>query len=278
MSDKVRWPGSAQVAVMLSFELDGPTIWGNVDERVWGWPRELSVGEYGPRRGLPRILDLLEEHQLPATFFVPGRVAEQWPERVKAIHSRGHEIGQHGYLHERFRERDLKEQRAIIERGQAVLSELIGTVPVGFRIPYSDDLTLETLALVAEMGFLYSSSMRGDDCPSRTVINGHPSDLIEIPIKWEMDDWPQFIYNLALRQPIGGDRIAGYDDTLNIWVSEFEGYHRLGLCYVVTLHPQFIGKPGRVLLLDRLIRHIKQHPGVWFARGSELAQWWRENY
>lgn len=272
----VRWPGNARCAVMLSFDVDGPTNWINRDQRVWNFPKTFSLGSYGPWRGLPRILDLFEDFQVPATFFVPGWVAESWPGRIRDIVRSGHELGHHGYLHELYFERPPEVQRTIIERCQSVFTDLAGAPAAGFRTP-SGDFRRDTPELLRELGFSYSSSMRGDDRPYRWVIDGEPSELIEIPAHWELDDFPQFGYNIFPPMPAGQDRIAGLEHTFDNWTREFDGYYRFGLCYVLMMHPQTIGKPGRVAWLRRLIEHMKSHDGVWFATGAEIADWWRKS-
>ncbi len=59
----------------------------------------MSQCEYGPRIGVPRLLGALEHLGIPATFFIPGYIAEHHPRMVEAIVARGHEVGLHGYLH-----------------------------------------------------------------------------------------------------------------------------------------------------------------------------------
>ena len=72
--------------------------------------------------------------------------------------------------------------------------------------------------------------------------------------------------------------ILGPDSAYQTWASEFDGYYHFGLCYVLMLHPQLIGKPGRILMLERLIQHMRQVPGVWFARMQDIAKYWKETY
>ncbi|MGW7756925.1 polysaccharide deacetylase family protein [Streptomyces violaceusniger] len=269
------WPDGARCAVMLSFDVDGPTLW--LDDRATGRcddARAFSIGAYGPWRGTPRLLDLLEDRGLPATFFVPGKIVEQWPALVKDIAASGHEIGHHGWPHETFFDHPRAAQRDIIERGQDQLERTAGVRAVGFRSP-GGDIAADTPSLLEELGFSYSSSMRGDDRPYRWEIDGRSTDLIEIPAHWELDDYQQFVYNESPPEPPGLDRIAGTLATSDNWRREFDGYHRWGLCYVLMLHPQVIGKPHRVRALERLLDHIGRTGDVWFATGTQVAEHWR---
>jgi hypothetical protein len=120
--------------------------------------------------------------------------------------------------------------------------------------------------------------MRGDDRPYRTVIGGAASDLIEIPAKWELDDYPQFGYDFFPADPNSQDRIDSHRSTLENWKMEFDGYYRYGLCFVLMLHPQLCGMPGRIQMIEKLIGHIERHPDVWFATGDQIADWWRKTH
>ncbi|WNC12938.1 polysaccharide deacetylase [Brevibacillus brevis] len=277
---RLQWPNGARCAVMLSFDMDAETIWANGNKHIEGgsqFIRSLSIGQYGPLRSVPRILELLRKYDLPATFFVPAWVAETYPEPFVAIAKEGHELGHHGYLHERFVDLSSEEQLDIIQRSQDIFKRMVGKEARGFRTP-SGDWAKQTPQLLHDAGFLYSSSMRGDDRPYRTVLNGEESDFIEIPPRWELDDYVQFGYNLYPAEPAGQDRISSHEYVLDNFKQEFDGYYRYGLCYVLMMHPQIIGKPGRILMLEQLIQHIKSHPDVWFATGEQIAEWWREKY
>lgn len=271
------WPSDAQCAVMLSFDVDGDTIWKNGARGLPGgeaFIRANSVGDYGPKRAVLNILNLLSEEQVPATFFMPGKVMHDYPALAKAIDARGHEIGHHGYHHERYVDLTVEEQRAVIEKSQATFEKTIGKRAIGYRTP-SGDWSRETAGLLHEMGFSYSSSMRGDDRPYRTVIDGEITDLIELSPKWDLDDFVQFGYNLFPPEPSGQDRIAGITQVFENFTQEFDGYYKEGLCFVIQCHPQIIGSPGRLKMYRDLIRHIKGHERVWFATGSQIADWWR---
>ena len=280
MEDCLYWKDGARCAVMLSFDLDGDTTWKNGNAHYPGGDRFLkaaSVGQYGPNRGAHAILDLLQKYGLQGTFFVPGKVAEDNPDLIRRIDAEGHEIGQHGYTHELFFSYTLEQQAAIIERCQNIFTDLIGKPAKGFRTP-SGDWSRGTPKLLFERGINYSSSMRGNDRPYHTVIDGQKTDFIEIPTRWELDDYVATAYNYFPSEPDGQDRISGYDLVYDNMSREFDGYYEYGLSFVTLIHPQVTGQPGRLRILDKLLRHIKERSDVWFARGSELAQWYRDHY
>lgn len=277
--DAIQWPEGKKCAVMFSFDLDGDTTWENGNRGLPNgeqYIKSLSVGQYGPKRCADRILDKLDQYGVKATFFIPGLTAQRYPEVVKRIASAGHEIGLHGYAHERFAGKTTEEQIEIIEKPQGILRELIGHDVEGFRTP-SGDWAVETPKLLYERGIRYSSSMRGDDRPYRTVIDGRETDFIEIPTKWEVDDYVAMAYHMYPAEPAGQDRISCYREVEDNFMREFEGHYSYGLCISFMSHPQVIGSPGRIRILDHLLRHITSKKDVWIATGSQIADWYREH-
>ena len=218
------------------------------------------------------ILDLLERYGVKATFFVPGFVAEHNPAVIRRIADAGHEIGNHGYTHERFVEKTVEEQLEILKKAQQVIADITGKAPVGFRTP-SGDWHVRTPYLLRDLGFSYSSSMRGDDKPYYTVLDGKESDLVEIPSKWELDDYVAQAYSVYPPEPAGLDRI--YRNVQDNDLREFRGYYDMGLCIVFLMHPQISGAPGRNLVLEEVLREVTSHKDVWIATGSEVAEYWR---
>lgn len=271
------WPEGRRCAAMFSFDLDGDTTWENGNR---GMPngekylRSRAVGRYGPKRSADMILELLDRHGVRGTFFIPGLTAERFPDVVRRIAAAGHEIGLHGYAHERFAGKTVPEQIEIIDKSIRILTDLTGAKPKGFRTP-SGDWSVETPGLLRERGVEYSSSMRGDDKPYRTVIDGMETDFIEIPTKWELDDYVAMAYNFYPPEPRGQDRIACYRDVLENIVAEFDGTRRFGLSISFMFHPQVIGSPGRIQILDSLLTHVKRQGDVWMATGVEIADWFR---
>jgi peptidoglycan/xylan/chitin deacetylase (PgdA/CDA1 family) len=261
---------------MLAFDLDGPTGGAMLDGSIWHKPAYFMLGAYGPWRALGYLLDLLDEVRIPTTFFVPAWVVEQWPDRCRAIVERGHEMGYHGDRHEAFWQLDRAQQQGVMARSIAAFRKHLGVTPVGFRTP-SGDWGPETVEILLDAGVEYSSSMRGDDRPYLIESPVSRRSLVEIPGRWEVDDYASLAYQRAPDFPAGLDRIASYETTLDNWRREFDGAHRDGLCLTTLFHPKVSAKPGRLLILERLLQHMRAQEGVWFATGRDVARWWRDN-
>lgn len=268
-----RWPDAKRACVALAFDLDGPTGDAMLNGSIWRNPAYFTLGSYGPWRALGRLLDMLASFDLPATFFVPAWVARTWPGQCAAIVERGHEIGYHGYRHEAFWTLEPERQREIMAQSAEILARTLGVRPVGFRTP-SGDWSAATVAVLREAGVRYSSSMRGDDRPY--LLHGEAGEppLVEIPGRWETDDYASLAYHRNPDYPAGLDRIAGYGATLDNWTREFDGVYREGLCLTTLLHPKVCGKPGRIALLEAWLGRMRAQDGVWFARCREVADWW----
>jgi len=271
------WPDGQRSCVALAFDVDGPTGNAMLDGSIWRNPSFFTLGSYGPWRAVGYLLDLLAEYRIPTTFFVPAWVLETWPAQIKSIVDRGHEIGYHGYQHEAFWQLTRARQQEVMAQSLALFRQHLGLTPSGFRTP-SGDWGDDTIAVLLDAGVTWSSSMRGDDRPY--FIEHEPSgrSLVEIPGRWELDDYSSLAYQRHPDFPAGLDRIAPYETTLDNWQREFDGSHRDGLCMTTLFHPKVSGKPGRILLLERLLQHMRAADGVWFATCGEVAQWWRDQH
>src|SRR6185295_18535876 len=165
----------------LSFDLDNET--GTLRDGLTS-PGLLSQGEYGSRAGLPRVLDLADKHAIPATFFVPAVTAMLHPASVKAIVKSGrHEVGLHGWIHERNSQLDLATERDLLTRAARALEVAAGKRPVGMRTP-SWDYSPYTIQIAKELGLLYDSSLMADDKPYEVVSAGQPTGIVELPVEW----------------------------------------------------------------------------------------------
>jgi len=256
------WPERRRCAAMLCFDVDGETTALSEDPRLMRRRTLMSQCEYGPRIGVPRLLGLLGHLGVPATFFVPGYIADHHPRMVEAIIAGGHEIGLHGYLHEKLAELAEEEEEAILRRTIALLEQRTGVRPVGFRAPWFETNPW-TADLLARNGLIYGASEMGDDVPYQ-----HPNGLVEIPGQWLLEDWEQFAFNA---EPAWGFSPENCGKVYDLWWREFEAMHDYGCCFVLTLHPWLSGRPSRVRLLEDLVGAMQAKGGTWFARGRDLA-------
>lgn len=260
------WPGDAKVAVALSFDFDAETN----DLRDMNLsPGLFSQGEYSARVSIPRILGLMDKYDTPASFFVPAVSALLHQDEIKAIMSKGrHEIGLHGWIHERNSLLSEEEERELMHKSFDTLRELTGQAPVGIRTP-SWDFSPSTLKIIQEMGLLYDSSLMADDRPYELLQDGEPTGIVELPVEWLLDDYPYFGFSryTSVRphiQPM---------DVFSIWAAEFEKAYEEGTLFVLTMHPKYIGHRSRIAMLETLIQYIQSHENVWFATHEEVARY-----
>jgi peptidoglycan/xylan/chitin deacetylase (PgdA/CDA1 family) len=257
------WPDGARVAVSLSFDVDNATATlsqGVLDYEV------ISRGEYGAVDGLPRILRLLDKHQLPASFFIPAVSAALHPQVITDIQASGrHEIGVHGWIHERLPLlNDEGEERRLLTQSIELLTKMTGKRPAGYRAP-SWQFSFWTLQQVKDAGFLYDSSLMASDDAYELLLDGERTGLVELPIERILDDFPYFGGGANGSNP-------SVQAVYEIFQSEFDvAYEERGL-FLLTMHPHIMGHRSRVALLERLIQHIKTKPGVWFATHEQVAR------
>ena len=109
----------------------------------------------GIRKGLPKILAVLQEKNVKATFFTTGEVAEKFADAVEEIVRGGHELGSHGYDHKRFDKLGKMEAKENIERSLDVLRAFYDVV--SFRAP-NLKFPLDYYAILEENGIQYDSS------------------------------------------------------------------------------------------------------------------------
>jgi peptidoglycan/xylan/chitin deacetylase (PgdA/CDA1 family) len=273
IGNKVTWPGGAQSAAMVTVEMDDRFIWLALSEEVgydYDTPKNRSMGTYGTLRGLGRVLESLGRFSVRATFFVPGAFAAMHPERLREIVNIGHEIALHGYSHRNFARLSQSEQRDEILKASAAIEEAIGKKPLGFRLP-EGNCTPETRATAMMCGMLYDNSFFDDDVPY--VLSECEHEMVEIPMRWELQDFPYFAH--GPRFPMGGGRIAAYDDVLDNWLTEIEAGYDEGLCSVMKFDPQIIGTPGRIFMLDAVLSRLTRG-NIWVATGTEVASFVKE--
>ena len=265
-SPPIVWPPGVRSAVCITFDLDAETAWISRDPANIDRLSVMSQGAYGPKVGVPLILDFLDRNRIPSTFFVPGWTAERWPDVVAEIHRRGHEIGHHGYLHEALEGKTREEEEAILAGSARILAGITGAPPIGYRAPLYE-ITAETTDLLRAHGFLYASNLQDSLWPYRHP--GHPP-LVELPVTWVLDDGPFFAFGL---RPNLYRQIFPPAAVLSVWRDEFRGIHEVGGLTMLILHPQYTGRPSRLRMLQDLVDEMRAADGVWFTNGAELARY-----
>ena len=262
MPSRFAFPQDCRCIVLLGLDFDGTSH--EVGRGIAPLGGD-SWGRYPAKRGIARHMDLLEKHGVPATFFVPGYDAEQYPGVVKAIDRRGFEVAAHGYLHEAW-DLDGDEETGLLRRTDRILTDLLGKPVRGWRSP-SGRKSDRTMHVLKSLGYIYDSSDKDYDLPYRVRFGAGRDDfLIELPNNtYSLDDFA--FYKFSLTPP---------SEVLEHWKSEFDAVYRAEGFFVLTVHPRSgwgSGSPGRTRALDQLIGYMKSHEGVRFFSSTELAKW-----
>jgi peptidoglycan/xylan/chitin deacetylase (PgdA/CDA1 family) len=235
-------PPAAQLA--LTFDVDAESVWLAASPDYERRLSTLSEARYGVGRGLTRILELLERYEGVGTFYIPGSTAERHPAAVERIIAAGHVVGHHGHDHLKSHRIEAAEQRREIERGLAALDRF-GITPGGYRSP-AWELTPETLGLLGEHGFEWDSSLMEDDRPYE--IEAGDRKLIELPVHWTLDDWPWFGWTED-----GGGSLGDPDLVAGVWEAELKQAVEEERPLTITMHPEVIGRPHRLVALERAL-------------------------
>ena len=263
------WPDEARCAVALSFDCDHETYELGSGGAAIG---RLAWGEFGRRVGVPRILDVLERNSVPASFFMPAVCAQIDPTETRRIVAAGHEVGLHGWIHENNSLLDETTERELILRSRDVLEELLGVPPVGFRSA-NWDLSPNTIAIVAELGLEYDSSLMADEACYELLLDGKPTGVVEVPVEWLRDDAVYLMFN---REPATRPWLTP-NDVFRIFQREFDAAYDEGGLFQLVMHPFVIGYRSRIWMLDKIIEHAKGKGDVWFGTHAEVAAWAKSN-
>jgi peptidoglycan-N-acetylglucosamine deacetylase len=263
------WPDGARCAIALSFDSDHETNELRDGGESIG---KLSQGQYGNRQGIPRILEILGQHEVRASFYVPAVTALLYPDEQRRVAAEGHEIALHGWIHERNSVLPEASERDLMLRSADALEKVAGKRPVGIRTP-SWDFSPSTLKIAREMGLEYDSSMMADvDC-YELLLDGEATGMVELPVEWIRDDAVYFNMN----------RFAGLRpytppaDVFDIFRRELEAAWREGGIFQLTMHPHISGYRSRIWILEELILHAKNLGRVWFATHAEIARYAKQN-
>ena len=258
-----QWPKGKRCAFVFSADVDGesPYLWMMRGQKINALG-QLEQRRFGPRAGLARIVDLLAQHDLPGSFYVPGYIADLHPDILPGLLEKGHEVGLHGYHHEAVHTIDEDENRKILEKCLKVFRVQTGVNPPGYRSP-AWELSPSMHGLLREFGLAYDSSLMGYDHPY--TLEG----LTEVPVQWLTDDAIYFRY-------FGGGKDfthpANPKAVLESWIEEFEGIREFGGLFMVTIHPWMSGRGQRIRLLRALFTHVQQYDDVWCTTAAAVAE------
>lgn len=245
-----------KMTAVFTVNLDGECFWSGMFEGTEKRPKTLSMGEYGIKRGLDRVLKIFREHKIKCTFFVPGLIAENHTDSIEKILKDGHELAFHGHTHRPMHilnKEDIEEEFFL---GTEILRKISGETPVGFRAP-EGEVTPYVFETAIKYGYSYSSSLYDNDMP---YFHKSPYDsLLEIPINWNIHDFPYFAFNYGPAFPIGQSRVSSYQRVTENYIEEFDAYMYYGLTYVPQFTPQTIGSPGKIQILEKILEHIDEY-------------------
>ena len=217
----------SRAVVCLTFDFDAISGWIS---RGMTSPSPISRGEFGPHVGVPRLLDLLGRHGIRSSWYIPGHTIETYPDESRRVADAGHEIGHHGWTHRPPASVSREEEEEELVRANEAIRSLTGRTARGYRSP-SWDLSPHSVELLLKHGFVYDSSMMGDDYTPYAVrkgdrieleqpaVFGEATRLIEMPISWTLDDYPHFEFLRTPTTVLPGNMNA--NGVLQNWIDDF---------------------------------------------------------
>src|SRR6266581_5350505 len=276
------WPKGARLALNLVVNYEEGSernlLYGDEEiERVSESPypvdsgsRELALEsffEFGSRVGIWRLMELFDDVRVKPTIFACGLALERNPAVAKAFVQRGYDMVGHGYRWISHFGLSEEQEREQIRKAVESIKNATGQRIVGWftRPPQ----TLATRRLLAEEGFLFDSGALNDEVPYFQEIAARP--LLIVPYTLDVNDirfWKGQLFT------------AG--DFAEYCIDSFDALYRCSgrspRMLSVGLHPRVIGRPGRIVGLERFLAHVRSYPDVWIASRTEIARFWLERF
>jgi len=275
-----RWPGNARLAlnIVVNYEEgsemsfpdgDGETESGLTEGGSGSFEgRDLaaeSMFEYGSRVGIWRIMRLLEQRDMPATFFATALALERNPAVAQAIRENGFDVCSHGRRWIRAQGLTAEQEATEIQSAYESITRSVGKPPIGWYCRYAATINTRRL-LVAHGGFSYDSDAYNDELPYWTLVNGK-SHLV-IPYSLANNDGKFSRGAMAT----ANDFYEYLRDTFDVLYGEGELSPKM---MSVGLHLRLIGHPGRAIGFARFLDHVASKPDVWICRREDIAEHWR---
>jgi allantoinase len=280
--DPIKWPDDARLALLfcVSWETWPDDLGTNASHQRSNrgklpdnaiYKRDMGVvmdRQFGDKCGIWRILDLFDRESIKASFFLNGKTAEQNVEAVREIVDKGHELAAQPYIHEYTVMLDKEGERKIIQGSVDAFKNVAGVKPLGYLSPGVRP-TPNTIDLITEMGFTWSSDCIDDDVPY--AVGSKEQPIIMMPKDFHPNDYTT--YETTSRSP---------RELLSLLVDQFDYLYEEGAAspkvMSVTMHPFLAGRAYRAKIFENFIRHARSHRNVWLARGIDIADWWRRHY
>ncbi|KEQ87967.1 glucose 1-dehydrogenase [Aureobasidium pullulans EXF-150] len=283
-----------RVLVGYGVDVDAVSGWINTKDGTPQNGTNVSRGIFGATVGLERLLKLFNKHNIKATFFTPAHTIESFPKQLAKVKDAGHEIGLHGYTHEHISGLTATQQRDVLAKSIDVLTSFTGLKPKGHTAP-AWDTSKELIPLLEEFGIIYDHSFMHHDLQPYFAPDGRhswvetdvkkeasswmkpmtkikPSEIVEIPANWHVDDWPPL-------QPMPGRAgTHGFISTHELeklWLEQFDyAYEEYDtFIFPMSIHPQVSGKPHVIKMHERIIEYINKHEGVeWMPLGDMATE------
>ena len=246
------WPPGYRCALCVTIDVDGPYGEGNYrapDDTYW-----LSQTAYDPR-GTERLLGILADRGIPATFCWVGRAAEDRPLLVRAAAAAGHEIALHSWDHRAYNRMTMAEQRVDMERTQEFLTRITGSAASGHKTAswrYDDS----TAKVAQALGLLWIMDEPGGDVPYLIQPDISRPAIVQLPPSRWFDDYAFFVENVLTPEQV-----------FDLWRTDLEVLHDEGGLMCLTLHPFVSGRPGPSRSLAWLLDYAIDLGDIWITRG-----------
>ena len=275
------WKNGTKAAFAFGFDMDGATIWRNKAIKLEGgdkFIKGVSIGDYGPEVGARRILEILDEYNFKATWFVPAENIIKYSDFVGKLMEEGHEIAHHDYDHKGEYGNTFEEQIEFIEKCQDVFEKYLGVKAKGYRSTGAI-LKPETEEWMYSDGeFEYISGGRAGESCGYVNVNGKQTKGVIVPCRDAMmDDYMQTVFNTYPQVLVGLPRIAPYINPYRNWIRELEGMKEFGNAGSPAFHPQISGTPGRTVMFDKLCKYLADNEKeIWVTTCLDIARYYNE--
>ncbi|HEX9719107.1 MAG TPA: allantoinase PuuE [Ramlibacter sp.] len=288
-----QWPGGARIAVqfVLNYEEGGENSVLHGDAGSEQFLSEMfsppsfqarhltmeSIYEYGSRAGAWRILREFERRNLPLTVFGVSMALQRHPDLTAAFRQLGHEIACHGWRWIQYQNLDEATEREHMKTGMRIIEELTGERPLGW---YTGRDSPNTRRLVADYGgFEYDSDYYGDDLPFWMKVrktDGAVVPQLIVPYTLDTNDM-----RFALPQGFAQaqDFFIYLRDSFDALYAEGDpGGEDRPRMMSVGMHCRLLGRPGRIVALQRFLDHVQKHDRVWICRRIDIARHWKQTH